>query len=88
MGSEVNVASTTERGYGYAHKKLRKEWVALVEQGGVHCARCSKPIEPGSPFDLDHNEDRTGYIGVSCRPCNRATMTHEKQKHVSGYEWF
>jgi hypothetical protein len=73
----------------YAHRKLRKQWKVIVERGDASCARCQHPIAPDAPFDLDHNEDRTGYIGVSHASCNRATLTHARQAAVtSGYEWF
>jgi hypothetical protein len=82
------MATSAERGYGYAHRKARKEWKVLVEAGGVSCARCSQPIEPGTPWDLDHTEDRTGYLGASHSRCNRATLTHAKEQVTGSYEWF
>jgi hypothetical protein len=85
------MGSTVERGYGYQHKKLRAQWKVKVEAGEVDCARCGHPIEPGTPWDLDHNEDRTAYLGPSHRACNRATLTHAKQAAAPAdltYEWF
>jgi hypothetical protein len=38
----------------------------------VLCARCRRPIIPGTHFDLDHTDDRTGYLGPSHRRCNRS----------------
>jgi hypothetical protein len=35
------------------------------------CARCGLPIAAGAEFDLDHTDDRAGYLGVSHRTCNR-----------------
>lgn len=80
--------SDVSSSHTHAHRKLRKEWKVIVEAGGATCARCHLPIAPDAPFDLDHNEDRTGYLGPSHRSCNRATMTHAKQKADTGYEWF
>jgi hypothetical protein len=59
------------RGYGSRHITLRKQAVRLVESGQAVCVRCGLPIAPGTPFDLDHDETRTGYLGVSHRTCNR-----------------
>jgi hypothetical protein len=50
---------------------MRERGDALVAAGLAVCARCSRPILEGQPFDLDHTPDRTGYIGVSHRRCNR-----------------
>ena len=65
--------ATKARGYTGLHRRLRDRWAKIVEAGGVNCARCGEPIEPGSKWDLDHTDDRTGYIGVSHSRCNRAT---------------
>lgn len=52
----------------------RKVVARQVSAGGVLCARCGKPIEPGEPFDLGHVDgDRTRYQGAEHRACNRAT---------------
>ncbi len=69
--------STTRRGYGSAHQKLRARWAKQVERGEVACARCRKLIAPGTPWDLDHSDDRSDYRGPSHRRCNRATATHK-----------
>lgn len=63
--------STAARGYGSAHQQERERWVPRVDAGGVDCARCSEPIEPGRPWDLGHNDDRTGWTGPEHRVCNR-----------------
>ena len=62
---------TTARGYGSDHQRERQKWVRKVEAGLVNCGRCGQPIEPGRPWDLGHNEDRTGYTGPEHRRCNR-----------------
>jgi hypothetical protein len=64
---------TSERGYGTSHQRLRKSWARQVEQGVVACARCGRQILPGTPWDLDHSPDRSGYLGPSHRRCNRST---------------
>lgn len=64
---------TSTRGYGTAHQRQRAKWKRLVDQGGVNCARCGKPIAPGSEWDLDHDDrDRSRYLGPSHAGCNRS----------------
>lgn len=66
--------STTERGYGHAHQVARREAVASHQQGDP-CSRCGDPMtEDVSLLDLDHNDDRTGYLGLSHRACNRLAV--------------
>jgi hypothetical protein len=59
------------RGYGAAHRTVRARYEALVASGLARCARCGGPIAAGAPFDLDHSDDRGGYLGVSHPHCNR-----------------
>jgi hypothetical protein len=65
--------SSTKRGYGQTHRKLR---AALLPQAyGQPCARCGHPMLPGQVLHLDHNDARTGYLGFShgsrCHICGR-----------------
>jgi len=59
--------------YSSAHQRLRAKVAVAVEQGIANCARCGLPIEPGTDWDLDHNDDGRGYRGPSHARCNRAT---------------
>lgn len=65
---------TTARGYGSDHRAERARWVPKVKRGGVLCANpeCGQPIEPGEPWDLGHNDDRTAWRGPEHQDCNRA----------------
>ncbi|MGH8835719.1 MAG: hypothetical protein ACRDWG_12120 [Actinomycetes bacterium] len=56
--------------YGGEHQALRR--AALPYAAGSACARCGRPILPGQPVDLDHTDDRAGYLGWSHRRCNRS----------------
>jgi hypothetical protein len=76
--------SREARGYGAAHKALRETYRRAIEDGTVVlCARCRRRILPGTPFDLGHTEDRTGWTGPEHAGCNRvagarngAAVTH------------
>jgi hypothetical protein len=57
-----------ERGYGYQHQKLKKQ--LLPAAYGKPCARCGLPMLKGQKLHLDHNDDRTGYLGFSHERCN------------------
>lgn len=54
-------ASTTERGYGAAHQKVRKVWRQRIDAGECPpCGYCGRPILPGQFWDLGHpNDDRS-----------------------------
>jgi hypothetical protein len=54
------------------HKTLRKRLLAdLTQRPGQPCARCGLPMYPWQLLDLDHTDDRSGYLGLSHRACNR-----------------
>jgi hypothetical protein len=63
--------STAARGYGSAHQRLRRRVSRLVVSGEATCTRCGEKIEPGSAWDLDHTDNRRGYLGPAHRSCNR-----------------
>jgi hypothetical protein len=77
--------SADRRGYGAAHRRLRKEWAPRVATGTVRCARgerCRRAdengvaglIDPADSWDLGHDDrDRSRYTGPEHADCNRAT---------------
>lgn len=77
--------TATERGYGTEHFRRRREWDAKVQRGECYCAApvCHNPggrwIAPGTPWDLDHTADRTGYRGPSHARCNRSTTGRQPE---------
>ena len=44
----------------------------LVKGGKASCVLCGLPIEPGTPWDLDHKPDLSGYRGPTHQRCNRS----------------
>src|SRR5262245_47789596 len=60
--------STIARGYGRDHQIRRQRYAPLVLAGGVKCARCGEPIQPGQQWDLGHDDhDRSLYSGPEHR---------------------
>jgi len=64
--------TTAQRGYDAKHKRERARVAVLVDRGQALCSRCRRLIVPGTPWDLDHTDDRAGYRGAAHRYCNRA----------------
>lgn len=69
---EAARGTATRRGYGPAHRRLRAQWAPRVAAGDVPCHRCGTLIEPGTRWDLGHDDDdRTRYTGPEHENCNR-----------------
>ena len=73
--------NTSSRGYDAEHRKVRQQLLARFQPGDP-CALCGKPMtrrwitvngKQVSALDLAHNEDRSGWKGLSHRECNRDT---------------
>ena len=65
--------STTTRGYGTKHQKLRARWARKLKQHRtIPCARCGLDITHGQPWDLGHSDDRSHYTGPEHINCNRS----------------
>jgi hypothetical protein len=56
--------------YAGQHQAIRR--ALLPDAYGRPCPRCGFPMLPGQDLDLDHTDDRAGYIGMSHATCNRA----------------
>jgi hypothetical protein len=63
--------TTAARGYGWGHQAERARWAPKVDAGLVDCARCKERLEPGRPWDLGHNDERTAWTGPEHVSCNR-----------------
>lgn len=56
--------------YGAEHAKARREWAAQHRPDDP-CTRCGHPLGPmGRHLHLDHNRDRSGYLGFAHARCN------------------
>ena len=52
--------SSTTRGYGEQHRKLRQGWQHhMHNHGWALCSRCGNWITDGDEWELDHSDDRT-----------------------------
>lgn len=67
--------TTTQRGYGSDHQRLRAQLDPIVMAGHTRCAHpdCGQLINTADDWDLGHNADRTGYLGPMHATCNRRT---------------
>jgi hypothetical protein len=76
--------ATNRREYGVAHRRLRRRFAADVAAGTAKCAHCGELIEPGSLWDLAHDDaDRRLYLGPSHAGCNRGEL-HRNKSRASG----
>lgn len=82
--------TTSDRGYGREHQKLRAKIQAEMDKGTVfQCWRDGKPILPGEDWDLGHDDDdRSKYMGPEHVRCNRAVQRHKSMNVVDdSREW-
>ena len=72
---EARRGTTTQRGYGTEHQRLRAMWQARLDQGErVACPTCGKQVSADPKlWDLGHDDDRSRYLGPQHVACNRAT---------------
>ena len=64
--------SSTDRGYGAAHRAERAKWAKVIATGDATCVRCEHPIAPTDPWDLGHSDDRKSWSGPEHASCNRS----------------
>jgi hypothetical protein len=72
------------------HKALRRKWAAVIATGHGRCVEpiclmTSRWIEPGSAWDVPHNEDGVTYRdGPAHAKCNRAEGATRGNRKRSG----
>jgi hypothetical protein len=60
-----------QRGYTAEHDQLRAHLVAALDPWAP-CPRCGHALGPNAALlDLMHNDDRTAWLGLGHRRCNR-----------------
>jgi hypothetical protein len=88
--------SSTARGYGTSHRKLRAQWERIIATGGVHCWRCHKPIYSWMDWELGHDDwNRDITRGPEHNACNRKAAaakakwirTAGKRKRLNVHRW-
>ena len=68
--------SATRRGYGVEHR--RRVAAEREQQYGKPCVRCGYPMVRGQVIQLDHTDDRSGYLGWSHQRCNVAASNRRR----------
>ncbi|MGQ0465503.1 MAG: hypothetical protein ACT4QG_09300 [Sporichthyaceae bacterium] len=75
--------------YGRAHQILREALVAKMN--GKPCVRCGHPLRTGDAVDLDHTDDRGGYLGLAHAACNRRAGARKGNRlrnlRINSREW-
>ncbi len=85
-----SAGSSSARGYGWQHQKLRAQYLPMVQAGKAICWRCGERISPAMQWDLGHDDnDRTKYRGPEhalAKDCkaggNRATSGRNRKGHA------
>lgn len=83
--TSLDPKSTTRRGYGTQHQKLRAQYAKLIATGEARCARCGQPIHPGQRWALDHSDHPDAhqmgwYLGASHSACNNAAKRSQNNQ--------
>jgi hypothetical protein len=79
--------------YGHAHRKARAAAAARVNAEGYVCTRCFQYRQPGTAFELDHDDtDPTTYRGPSCPGCNASAggakaRRNDRLKRIRTRNW-
>lgn len=81
--------TTTQRGYGHRHQKLRLRWKRLLnQQGQLPCTRCPNLVHPTDDWELDHTDDRDSYLGIAHKRCNRSAGGRKSQQpKIQRWQW-
>jgi hypothetical protein len=69
--------TTTQRGYGNLHQKLKRQLTPIVDRGDahcqeIHCLMTTRWIPPHTAWDLAHDRVNGGYLGPAHMRCNRS----------------
>jgi hypothetical protein len=64
--------TTSQRGYGSAHAAVRARVASQVASATARCTRCGAAIGKHDAWDLDHRDDRRGWLGPAHASCNRS----------------
>lgn len=73
-------ASTSARGYGSRHQRLRAQLLPLAY--GQDCHLCGSVMLPDQELHLDHTPDRTSYRGFAHAWCNSRDGLRRAQEAI------
>ena len=72
VSREIRKRRAKNARYGARHHRTKDALRPVVAAGLAVCARCGRPIEPGTPWDLGHDDlDPSRYAGPEHRLCNQ-----------------
>jgi hypothetical protein len=75
--------------YDGRHRRRRAIAAVKVVKGEAVCWRCGKPIVPGEPWELGHDDEGTEHRGPEHRYCNRSAAgkrTRERLRRRTSLE--
>lgn len=72
----VHRQTTSERGYGPPHQRIRAIAIARYRPEDP-CPRCGRPLGPDpSDLDMGHGPRQRGYSGLEHASCNRGARSN------------
>lgn len=78
--------ATVASGYDITHKRRRAAAITAMPEGAP-CVRCGQPMYSWMKLHLDHDDARTGYLGLSHASCNIAASNRSPRRRRGPPPW-